>query len=161
MKHLKSYKLFESVSEQTIKDILLEITDDSNFNIDIGYASRGGIKESMIVSITRGSYQDSRKTREIPGAPDVPGGYPANLFLWFEIKDAIISLCEYVYSETELDTIENKPFQQYYRQLPQYNKSPFRMFNGGAEFGIRWHKAEDFTLGDFISFTSLKLVIKL
>ena len=29
------------------------------------------------------------------------------------------------------------------------------------EFGIGWHKAEDFTIGDFISFTSLKLIIKL
>jgi hypothetical protein len=31
----------------------------------------------------------------------------------------------------------------------------------GDEFGIGWHKAEDFTIGDFISFTGLKLIIKL
>jgi hypothetical protein len=156
VKHLKSYKIFESVSEQTVREKLYDITDDSNFNIDIGYASRDGIKESMIVFITRGSYQDSRKTREIPGAPEPPGGYPSNLFLWFEIKDTIIRLCEYVYSETESEPIENKT------QHPiQRKKSAFRMFNGGVEFGIGWHKEEDFTLGDFISFTSLKLVIKL
>jgi len=127
MRHLKSYKLFESVSEQTVRDILLEITDD-----------------------------------KIPGAPTPPGsGYPANLFLWFEIKDTIIRLCEYVYSETDLEPIENKPFQQWYLQQGHFAKSPFRMKNGGTEFGIGWHKAEDFTLGDFISFTGLKLIIKL
>lgn len=146
MKYLKSYKLFESVSEQTVREKLYDITDDSNFKVNIEYASRGGLKESMIVFISRGSYH-SRRTREIIGAPDAPGGYPDSLFLWFEIKDAIIGLCEYVYSET--DPIDNR------------TEHPFRMFNGGVEFGIGWHKAEDFTLGDFISFTSLKLVIKL
>lgn len=35
------------------------------------------------------------------------------------------------------------------------------MFSGGTEFGVGWHKEEDFTLGDFISFTELKLIIKL
>lgn len=164
MKHLKSYKLFESVSEQTVRDILLEITDDSNFNVEIKEVDppKVGIDNHLEVYITRGSYLDSRKTREIPGAPTPPGsGYPANLFLWFEIKDTIIRLCEYVYSETELDPIENKPFQQWYLQQGHFAKSPFRMKNGGTEFGIGWHKAEDFTLGDFISFTELKLIIKL
>jgi hypothetical protein len=105
----------------------------------------------MIVFITReilGRVPYGQKSREIPGAPVPPGGgYPAELFMWFEIKDAIIGLCEYVYSET--DPIDNRI------------QHPFRMFSSGTEFGIGWHKAEDFTLGDFISFTSLKLVIKL
>ena len=35
MRYLKKYKLFESVSEQTVRDILLDITDDSNFNVEI------------------------------------------------------------------------------------------------------------------------------
>ena len=163
MKHLKSYKVFESVSEQTIRDILLDITDDSNFNVNIEYASRGGVKESMIVFLTRGSFQSSGERREIPGAPVPPGGYPANLFLWFEIKDAIISLCEYVYSETELTPgINSKTFNQLRNMGIKYeSNAPFRMFNGGVEFGIGWHKEEDFTLGDFISFTSLKIVIKI
>ena len=157
MRYLKKYKLFESVSEKTVRDILLDITDDSNFNVEIKE-----VDNHLEVYITRGSYLDSRKTREIPGAPTPPGsGYPANLFLWFEIKDAIITLCEYVYKESGLDPIENKPFQQYYKQQAHYSKSPFRMKNGGTEFGIGWHKAEDFTLGDFISFTGLKLIIKL
>ena len=157
MKHLKSYKVFESVSEQTIRDILLDITDDSNFNVEIKE-----VDNHLEVYITRGSYLDSRKTREIPGAPTPPGsGYPANLFLWFEIKDTIITLCEYVYKESGLEPIEDEIFQQYYRQQAHYSKSPFRMKNGGDEFGIGWHKAEDFTLGDFISFTGLKLIIKL
>ena len=59
MKHLKSYKLFESVSEQTVRDILLEITDDSNFNVEIKE-----VDNHLEVYITRGSYLDSRKTRE-------------------------------------------------------------------------------------------------
>ena len=164
MKHLKSYKLFESVSEQTVRDILLDITDDSNFNVDIKE-----VDNHLEVYITRGSYLDSRKTREIPEAPTPPGsaydtifgGYPANLFLWFEIKDAIITLCEYIYKEIGLEPIENRHFQQWYLQQEHFSKSPFRMKNGGTEFGIGWHKAEDFTLGDFISFTGLKLIIKL
>ena len=159
MKHLKSYKLFESVSEQTVRDILLEITDDSNFNVEIKE-----VDNHLEVYITRGSYLDSRKTREIPEAPTPPGsGYPVNLFLWFEIKDAIITLCEYVYKESGLEAIENRHFQQWYLQQEHFAKSPFRMKNvgSGSEFGIGWHKAEDFTLGDFISFTGLKLIIKL
>lgn len=159
MKHLKSYKLFESVSRKIIEDILFDITDDSNFNVEIKE-----VDNHLEVYITRGSYLDSRKTREIPGAPTPPGsGYPANLFLWFEIKDAIITLCEYVYKESGLEPIENRHFQQWYLQQEHFAKSPFRMKNvgSGSEFGIGWHKAEDFTLGDFISFTGLKLIIKL
>ena len=162
MKHLKSYKLFESVSDQTVRDILLDITDDSNFNVEIKE-----VDNHLEVYITRGSYLDSRKTREIPEAPTPIrygcSGYPANLFLWFEIKDAIITLCEYVYKESGLEAIENRHFQQWYLQQEHFAKSPFRMKNvgSGSEFGIGWHKAEDFTLGDFISFTGLKLIIKL
>ena len=160
MKHLKTYnKLFESVSRKIIEDILFDITDDSNFNVEIKE-----VDNHLEVYITRGSYLDSRKTREIPGAPTPPGsGYPANLFLWFEIKDTIITLCEYVYKESGLEPIENRHFQQWYLQQEHFAKSPFRMKNvgSGSEFGIGWHKAEDFTLGDFISFTSLKLIIKL
>ena len=159
MKFLKPYKLFESVSDQTVREILFDITDDSNFNVEIKE-----VDNHLEVYITRGSYLDSRKTREIPGAPTPPGsGYTANLFLWFEIKDAIITLCEYVYKESGLEPIENRHFQQWYLQQEHFAKSPFRMKNvgSGSEFGIGWHKAEDFTLGDFISFTGLKLIIKL
>lgn len=148
------------MSEKIVKEILYDITDNDKFKVDIEYASRGGIKESMIVFITRdilGRVSYGQKTREIPGAPVPPGGgYPAELFMWFEIKDTVISLCEYVYSETESEPIDNRT------QHPiQRRKSVFRMFSSGTEFGIGWHKEEDFTLGDFISFTHLKLVIKL
>jgi hypothetical protein len=161
MKHLKTYKLFESVSEKTVREILFDITDDSNFNVEIKE-----VDNHLEVYITRGSYflsnSTNRATREIPGAPTPPGsGYSANLFLWFEIKDTIISLCEYVYKESGLEPIENRHFQQWYLQQEHFSKSPFRMKNGGTEFGVGWHKAEDFTLGDFISFTGLKLIIKL
>ena len=173
MRHLKSYKLFESVSEQTVRDILLEITDDSNFNVEIKEVKVNftsdeiyGQDNHLEVYITRTrkkSWIDHLNSkREIPGAPIPPGGgYSSEIFLWMEIKDTIIRLCEYVYSETELEPIENRHFQQWYLQQEHFAKSPFRMKNGGTEFGIGWHKAEDFTLGDFISFTGLKLIIKL
>ena len=66
-------------------------------------------------------------------------------------------------AECFLEPIENKPFQQWYLQQEHFAKSPFRMKNsaGSGEFGIGWHKAEDFTLDDFTSFTGLKLIIKL
>ena len=94
MKHLKTYnKLFESVSRKIIENILFDITDDSNFNVEIKE-----VDNHLEVYITRGSYLDSRKTREITGAPTPPGsGYPANLFLWFEIKDTIIRPVSYTH----------------------------------------------------------------
>lgn len=154
-------KFNESVSEQSIRDIFLDLTDDdSNFNIDI---RRSWEKSEFEVFITRGSFQSRGETREIPGAPVPPGGYPANLFLWFEIKDTIIRLCEYVYSETEFTPgINSKTFNDLRNMGIKYeSNAPFRMFNGGTEFGVGWHKEEDFTLGDFISFTSLKIKIKI
>ena len=163
MRYLKKYKLFESVSEQTVRDILLDITDDSNFNVDIKEVDNH--LEVYITRTRKKSWLDHLNSkREIPGAPIPPGGgYPSEIFLWMEIKDTIIRLCEYVYSETELEPIENRYFQQWYLQQEHFAKSPFRMKNvgSGSEFGIGWHKAEDFTLGDFISFTELKLIIKL
>jgi len=161
MRHLKSYKLFESVSEQTVRDILLEITDDSNFNVEIKEVDNH--LEVYITRTRKKSWIDHLNSkREIPGAPIPPGGgYSSEIFLWMEIKDTIIRLCEYVYSETELEPIEDRHFQQFYLQQEHFAKSPFRMKNGGTEFGIGWHKAEDFTLGDFISFTGIKLIIKL
>jgi hypothetical protein len=156
MRYLKKYKLFESVSEQTVRDILLDITDDTNFNVEIKEVDNH--LEVYITRTRKKSWLDHLNSkREIPGAPIPPGGgYPSEIFLWMEIKDTIIRLCEYVYSETELDPIDNRTCHPIQRK-----KSPFRMKNGGTEFGIGWHKAEDFTLGDFISFTELKLIIKL
>jgi hypothetical protein len=59
MKHLKSYKLFESVSEKTVRDILLDITDDSNFNVDIKE-----VDNHLEVYITRGSYYSRKNKRD-------------------------------------------------------------------------------------------------
>jgi hypothetical protein len=41
------------------------------------------------------------------------------------------------------------------------SNSPFRMFDGEDEFGIGWCEEEDFTLGDFATFTELKILIRL
>ena len=185
MKHLKTYKLFESVSEEIIRQILFDISDNDIFNLfieendsclEVFIQTRNYqklIRQYLSGDVLDPNYQPLK--REIPGAPVPPpefvfrnskipannkfgsgGGYPSDIFLWFEIKDTIIRLCEYVYSETELDPIDNRTCHPIQRK-----KSPFRMKNGGTEFGIGWHKAEDFTLGDFISFTELKLIIKL
>lgn len=146
--------------EKNVRDILLELTDDGEFEV-----RRVMTSKDLELVIVRSSYPNSSsEKREIPGAPVPPGGgYPSDVFLWMEIKDTIIRLCEYVYSETEFTPgINSKTFNDLRNMGIKYeSNAPFRMFSGGTEFGVGWHKAEDFTLGDFISFTSLKLVIKL
>ena len=183
MKHLKTYKLFESVSEEIIRQILFDISDNDIFNLfieendsclEVFIQTRN--YQKLIRQYLSGDVLDSNSKREIPGAPVPPnclkskhpnysqgGGYPSDIFLWFEIKDTIIRLCEYVYSETEFTPgINSKAFSELRNMGIKYeSNSPFRMFSGGNEFGIGWCKEEDFTLGDFISFTSLKLIIKL
>lgn len=170
----KKSKLNESHSEEqfieTIKDILLEISDDEAY--DIKYLKFQKYKENKVedyleIQISRDKedpHNIRRTKRTIPGAPVPPGGqYPDNLFLWFEIKDPIIRLCEYVYEELELSPgINSKIFNDLRNMGIEYkSNSPFRMFNGGVEFGIGWMSEEDFTLGDFLSFTSLKIQIRL
>ena len=192
MKHLKTYKLFESVSEEIIRQILFDISDNDIFNLfieendsclEVFIQTRNYqklIRQYLSGDVLDPNYQPLK--REIPGAPVPPpefvfrnskilannkfgsgGGYPSDIFLWFEIKDTIIRLCEYVYSETEFTPgINSKAFSELRNMGIKYeSNSPFRMFSGGNEFGIGWCKEEDFTLGDFISFTSLKLIIKL
>jgi hypothetical protein len=162
-------KLEESHSKKNlidgVKDTLLEISDDESYDIkfqEFTSYKKGGEEEYLEINISRDKEDPvniRRTKRVIPGAPVPPGGeYPSNLFLWFEIKDAIIRLCEWVYQETEYTPgINSKIFND----LRNESNSPFRMFNGGVEFGIGWKEEEDFTLGDFISFTNLKILIRL
>ena len=168
MKHLKSYKLFESRIEDLeddVRDILLEL-EDEGFQIEISRISKD-------VEIDTEGYFCHNRTdvflevrvmrpwgspdRVIPNTPTPPGGtYPGNILIWREVKDAIIRLTEWYYSESIYEPIDKETI---YR-TDKYN-SPLRFFNSGIEFGIGWSKEEDFTLGDLISFTSLRMEIKL
>ncbi len=168
MKHLKSYKLFESRIEDLeddVKDILLEL-EDEGFQIEIsriskdveidteGYFCHNRTDVFLEVRVMRpwGS-----SDRVIPNSPTPPGGtYPGNIFIWREVKDAIIRLTEWYYSESIYEPIDKETI---YRT--EKDDSPLRFFNGGIEFGTGWSKEEDFTLGDLISFTSLRMEIKL
>lgn len=175
MRYLKSYKIFESnidEFEDNVRDILLEL-EDLGLQIEIdrtrkdkeGSSIKGYSDIIIEVRIMRpyGSPQ-----RIIPDAPQPPGGsYPGNIFLWKEVKDAIVRLNEwyYEYSGNELTPgISGKTAQELAKIGIKYNtNSPFRMFASNAgEFGIGWHKPEDFdNLGDFISFTSIRIEMKL
>jgi len=168
VKHLKSYKLFESRIEDLeddVRDILLELEDDG-FQIEISRISKD-------VEIDTEGYFCHNRTdvflevrvmrpwgspdRVIPNTPTPPGGtYPGNILIWREVKDAIIRLTEWYYSESIYEPIDKETI---YRT--EKDDSPLRFFNGGIEFGTGWSKEEDFTLDDLISFTSLRMEIKL
>ncbi len=161
--HLKTYELFESVEEYEgiIRDILIELEDDG---LDIEIENYIWEENNIIwVYIQR---PVGSPDREIPGVPQPPGGkYPGNLFFWYEIKDAIIRLNDwfYEYSENELTPgINSKTARELEKIGIKYNSnSPFRMFSGGVEFGVGWHKPEDFkNFGDYISFTNLRIEMK-
>lgn len=157
MKHLKSYKyLFES--RDYVKDILLELED---IGLKIKIDRTDDLLEISIM-MPFGS-QD----RVIPGVPNPPGGkYPGELFFWYEVKDAIIRLNDwyYEYSGNEFTPgINGKTSSDLGKIGIRYNSnSPFRMFSTGVEFGIGYHKPEDFDgIGDYMSFNNLIIEIKL
>ena len=156
-KHLKKFESFETIDEKIIRDILIELEDDG---LQVKIEKEDNLIE-VYIQRALGS-----KDREIPGVPQPPGGkYPGNLFFWYEIKDAIIRLNDwfYEYSENELTPGINYEIMRDYEKIGiKYNSnSPFRMFNGYVEFGVGWHKPEDFrNVGDYISFTNLRIEMK-
>lgn len=173
MKYIKSYKIFESRiddMEDIIRDILIEL-EDQGLQIEID-RTRKDVESSSIKGYTD-TFIEVRimrpwgsPDRVIPGVPQPPGGkYPGNLFFWYEVKESIIRLNNwyYEYSGNEYTPgISGKTSQELAKIGIKYNtNSPFRMFNGGVEFGIGWYKPEDFdNLGDFISFSSLRIELK-
>ena len=168
MKHLKSYKLFESHIEDledNVQDILLEL-EDEGFQIEMSRI-RKDVEiepEKFFNKLRTDVFLEVRVMRPwgspdrvIPNAPTPPSGtYSGNILIWREVKDAIIRLTEWYYSESIYEPIDKETI---YRT--EKDDSPLRFFNGGIEFGTGWSKEEDFTLGDFISFTSLRMEIKL
>lgn len=172
MRHLKTYRVFESnyldrFSDlkmfNNIKDILLELEDNDIFRIDTtllkdwstDYAnSETEVVDGRMLPKDRADYLEIYIVKK--GSKEV--------FLWSEVKEYIIRLCEYYYSETEnTPGIDSKIFNDLRKIGINYkSNSPFRMFhNSYDEFGIGWHKEEDFKLDDSFTFTSLKIIIKL
>jgi hypothetical protein len=173
VKYIKSYKIFESRiddMEDIIRDILIEL-EDQGLQIEID-RTRKDVESSSIKGYTD-TFIEVRimrpwgsPDRVIPGVPQPPGGkYPGNLFFWYEVKESIIRLNNwyYEYSGNEYTPgISGKTSQELAKIGIKYNtNSPFRMFTSGTEFGIGWYKPENFdNLGDFISFSSLRIELK-
>ena len=140
---LKTYKIFESTNViYDIEDILMELEEAGlEYEIDkFSIIENESFSPYLNIYIKR-PYDSI--DREIPGAPVPPGGkYKKDIFLWKEVKDVIIRLNEWYFQEFE--------------------NTNFKMYSGGNEFGVGWNKEEDFSrIGDLISFTSLKIVIKI
>ncbi len=169
MKHLKSYKLFESNIEDLenyVQDLLRDLEDNglqvtiSRIRKDVEIEpekffnkSRTDIYLEVYISRPWGS-----ENREIPGVVNPQGGYPGNLFFWYEIKETIIRLTEWYYSVYGMyDSIDKDTI---YRT--DKDNSPLRFFASGIEFLTGCSKEEDFDgIGDYISFTNFRLMIKL
>ena len=172
MKHLKTYKLFESRindMEDNIQDILLEL-EDIGLQIEMDRTRKDveddtlqrRVKRTDVFVEVRIMRPFGAPDRVIPGVPQPPGGkYPGNLFFWYEVKDAIIRLNDWYYEYSGSEYTPGKTAQELASIGIKYNtNSPFRMFNAGIEFGIGWYKPEDFDgVGDYISFDRLRIEI--
>lgn len=170
MKWIKTYKVFESDMddmEETVSHILFDL-EDLGFLISmerIWLQKEGKINKDVYLEVYIRRPFGSRD-RVIEGAPEPPSGkYPGPVFLWMEVKNVIIRIAKWYYEFTGLDRtpgINSKIYSDLRKIGIDYkSNSPLRFFNGGTEFGYGWHNEEDFTLGDFTSFTSLKLWIRL
>jgi hypothetical protein len=165
--HIKSYKLFESNIEDLenyVQDLLRDLEDNglqvtiSRIRKDVEIEpekyfnkTRTDIYLEVYISRHWGS-----ENREIPGVVNPQGGYPGNLFFWYEIKETIIRLTEWYYSVYGMyDSIDKETI---YRT--DKDNSPLRFFASGIEFLTS--KEEDFNgIGDYISFSNFRLMIKL
>ena len=179
MRYLKTYnKLFESRIvdlENNVQDILLEL-EDEGFQIEMSRISKDVEDDTLQRRTVRTDvFLEVRVLRPwgspdrvIPNTPTPPSEitamygeitdkYPGNIFIWREIKDAIIRLTEWYYSESIYDPIDKNPNAYRWEKA----ESPLRFYDGGIEFGVGWCKEEDFTIGDLISLTHLRMEIKL
>ena len=176
MKYLKKYKLFESNSgeewntreerENTIRDISLEFQDAgiicsiSKIRKDVELQPdryNGKTKTDLFLEVYLSRPWNS-PNREIPGVVNPEGGYPGNLFFWYEIKDTVIRLAKWYY---EIDAIY-EPIDKSVVYRHEKDQSPLRFFGSGIEMLIGCSKEEDFQkVGDFISFTNFRIMIKI
>jgi hypothetical protein len=177
MKYLIKYRLFESLgfedveeSERYIRDILQELEDDGfEITIDKHISRVDGEKNRNLYFEVYIKRPRNSPPRVIPGVPEPfstnhPGKYPGDIFLWKEVKDPVIRLVEWYYSNEYYTPGINYNISKKLKKIgiKVENSSPFRFFNSGVEFGIGWSSENDFSnLSDTISFTSLKLLIKM
>jgi hypothetical protein len=170
MRYLKTYtKLFESridYLENYVHDILLELEDDKGLQVEISRISKDVEDDTLQRRMIRTDVflevyirrPWGAENREIPGVFNPQGGYPGNLFFWYEVKETIIRLTEWYYSVYGMyDSIDKETI---YRT--DKDNSPLRFFASGVEFLTGCSKEEDFNgIGDYISFTNFRLMIKL
>ena len=167
MRYLKSYKIFESDIddlENYVQDILRELEEDKGLQVEISRI-RKDVEDDIQRKVKRTDvflevYINrpwGAENREIPGVVNPQGGYPGNLFFWYEIKETIIRLTEWYYSQAPYDPIDKETI---YRT--DKDNSPLRFFGSGIEFLTGCSKEEDFNeIGEYISFTNFRLMIKL
>ena len=180
MRYLKSYtKLFESNIEDLenyVQDILRELEEDKGLQVEISRIrkdnegpDRPGGRRITSTDIYLEVYIRrpwGAENREIPGVVNPQGGYPGNLFFWYEIKDTIIRLTEWYYEYSGKDYtpgINDKISSDLRKMGIKYeSNSPLRFFAGGIEMCIGSNKEEDFNgIGDYVNFSRFKLIIKL
>ena len=168
MRYLKTYtKLFESNIEDLenyVHDILLELEEDKGLQFSISRIRKDVEDDIQRKIINTDVFLEvyinrpwGAENREIPGVVNPQGGYPGNLFFWYEIKETIIRLTEWYYSQAPYDPIDKETI---YRT--DKDNSPLRFFASGIEFLTGCSKEEDFNeIGEYISFTNFRLMIKL
>lgn len=176
MRYLKTYtKLFESNIEDLenyVHDILLELEEDSlQFSIsrirkDVEDDIQRKVKRTDVFLEVYINRPWGAENREIPEIVNPQGGYPGNLFFWYEIKDTIIRLTEWYYEYSGKDYtpgINDKISSDLRKMGIKYeSNSPLRFFSGGIEMFIGFYREEDFNgIGDYISFSNFRLMIKL
>jgi len=155
MNYLTTYKLFESdyiskgdTMREDIHDILLDL-EDIGLKVDTTFVVKNFNRvpnRCIEVYIAR---QWGAKARKIPGVVNPEGGYPGNLLFWYEIKDSIVRLTNWYYSQSKYKPIDK-------------SDSPLRFFGSGIEMFIGYREDKDFDkMGDFISFTSFRLMVRI
>jgi len=167
MKHLKSYKIFESDIEDLenyAQDILRDL-EDNGLQVNISRIHKDVEDDTIQRKIKRTDVflevyirrPFGAENREIPGVVNPQGGYPGKYFFWYEIKDTIIRLTEWYYSQAPYDPIDKET-----KYRTDKDNSPLRFFATGIEFLTGCSKEEDFNgIGDYISFANFRLMIKL
>lgn len=172
MKHLKTYKLFESADINIIKDILLDLEDE-------------GFEVSVRNKSTEWRHRDYIEIIIKKHTPGHNGGLMGFEFIWRDFKETIFRLMDYYYQDNDKPDIPHPKGKKIYfnntdkRLITNlYPKSPFRLFGhfrtglaGGRkmeEFAIGFTCEEDFNtapdrnlvLGDYTVFEKVKILIK-
>lgn len=159
MNYLKNFKIFESDflyredrMRDDIHDILLDLED-----IDLVVKSTRISKNLQAYLEVYISRKSDAKDREITGVVNPEGGYPGNLLFWYEIKDSIIRITEWYYSQSQYEPIDKKSQFRW-----EKDDSPLRFFGSGIEMFVGWSEEKDFEkVGDFISYTSFRLMVRI